>query len=138
MYLFSLETHKISGSGELGGFIGGLATTHDGESLFVASNRDLFCFKMGSLENLMELKFDSMIIGIVMSMDDKFLFCGNRYGNLTSIDIDKRRFAGDFGTILDNGIKTMIITRDNKFLIVAGRMGTRKNRPQSTTSKNFR
>jgi hypothetical protein len=79
MYLFSLETHKICGYGELGGFIGGLATTHDGEYLFVASNRDLFCFKMKSLENLMELKFDSRIIGMVMSMDDKFLFCGNRW-----------------------------------------------------------
>ncbi len=137
MYLFSLQTHKISGYGELDGFIGGLATTHDGEYLFVASNRDLFCFKMGSLENLMELKFDSMIIGMVMSMDDKFLFCGNRWGNLTSIDIDKRRFAGDFGTILDNGIKTMIITRDNKFLIVAGSNGDSKKPTTKYHVKKF-
>jgi hypothetical protein len=137
LYLFNLETHRISGYGELGGYIGGLATTHDGEYLFVASNRDLFCFSMKTQENVMHLKFDAKISSMVMTMDEKFLFCGNTWGNLTSIDIDKRKFSSEFVSILDNGIKTMIITRDNKFLIVAGSDGDSKKPATKHHVKKF-
>jgi hypothetical protein len=121
----------------LGGYIGGLATTHDGEYVFVASNSDLFCLSMITQENLMHLKFDAKISSMVMTMDDKFLFCGNTWGNLISIDIDKGKFSSEFVSILGNGIKSMIITRDNKFLIVAGSDGDSKKPATKHHVKKF-
>jgi hypothetical protein len=121
--IINMENHRVVGQGVMDGHIGALVTTSDGAYLFAASNKDLFQFKIGTCENIKHFTFDANISSMVLSLDDKLLYLGNKWGNLLTIDITKDKFGPDYGCVLDNGIKTMLVTRDNKFLIVAGSAG---------------
>jgi hypothetical protein len=74
---------------------------------------------------------------MVLSLDDKLLYLGSKSGNLTTIDIEKRKFGPNYGCVLWNGIKAMLVTRDNKFLILAGSARERRKPKEKYNVRKF-
>lgn len=99
-----------------------MATTSDNKYVFVGCGKRLKQYRVDSHKLVKAYRFNASVNSVITTFDSKFAFARLFNGSLHQLCIRDKTVSKHYGEIAEYFIPSMVVTRDNNFLI-AGYLG---------------